>query len=255
MNIVSYNVNGIRAAIAKGLLDWIDEHPFDIVCVQETKAHSGSVPVLLIESLGYQHHWHSAKRKGYSGVATFSKQRPTLIEKGMGIPEFDDEGRVLRTDFGELTVVNCYFPNGSSRPERQAYKMRFLQTFAAWVEELQHQRPNLIVVGDFNIARQAIDVYQSARHQGSSGFLPEEREWLQRWLDTGFVDAFRKLHPLEISYSWWSNRGSARENNQGWRIDYQAVSQHLGNSIRAVSHLRETIHSDHCPVLLEIDLD
>ena len=254
MKIVSYNVNGVRSAIEKGLVDWIGENQFDVVCLQETKAHSGSVPVLLIESLGYRHHWHSAKRKGYSGVATFTKSEPTKVEKGLGIARYDDEGRVLRTDIGELTILNCYFPNGSSGPDRHAFKLQFLADFFNWVGNLQLQRPNMIVVGDYNIAHQRIDIHDPVRKQNPSGFKPEERVWMTEWFDAGFVDAFRDLHPDEVSYTWWRSTQFARQCGKGWRIDYQSVSDSIADRIQSVTHLQNVFHSDHCPVLLEIDI-
>ena len=255
MKIVTYNVNGVRSAIEKGLVEWLDQNDFDVVCLQETKAHSGSVPVLLIESLGYRHHWHSAKRKGYSGVATFSKSKPSRIDKGMGIPEFDDEGRVLRTDFGDLTILNCYFPNGGSGPVRQTFKMEFLREFHQWVEALRTERPNLIVVGDYNIAHTNIDVSNPERKDHVSGFLPEERRWMTQWFEAGFVDAFRQLHPTEPSYTWWQASPSGRQLDRGWRLDYQSVSTPIAASIDSAIHLHDVVHSDHCPVLLEIVTD
>ena len=254
MKIVSYNVNGVRSALEKGLVDWIDEHQFDVVCLQETKAHSGSVPVLLIESLGYHHHWHSAKRKGYSGVATFTKEKPTKVYKGLGIPKYDDEGRVIRTDLGDLTILNCYFPNGGSGPERQQFKMSFLDDFLHWVENLREERPNVIVVGDYNIAHQKIDINDPIRNKNSSGFKPEERAWMTQWFESGFVDAFRKLHPDEVSYTWWRTTQFARKTNKGWRLDYQSVSDTIEHGIESVTHMHDAYHSDHCPVELVIEI-
>ena len=254
MKIVSYNVNGVRSAIEKGLVDWIDENQFDVVCLQETKAHSGSVPVLLIESLGYHHHWHSAKRKGYSGVATFTKTKPTKVYKGMGIEKYDDEGRVIRTDLGDLTISNCYFPNGGSGPERQRFKMTFLDDFFYWVENLREERPNIIVVGDYNIAHQKIDINDPVRNKNSSGFKPEERAWMTQWFESGFVDAFRKLSPDEVSYTWWRTTQFARKTNKGWRLDYQSVSDAIEHGIESVTHMHDAHHSDHCPVELVINL-
>lgn len=255
MKIVTYNVNGVRSAIEKELIEWMETNNFDVVCLQETKAHSGSVPVLLIESLGFRHHWHSAKRKGYSGVATFSKSEPTLIQKGMGIPEYDDEGRVLRTDVGDLTILNCYFPNGGAGPERHSFKMRFLRDFCVWVKSLRTERPNLIVVGDYNIAHQEIDIADADRNQHRSGFLPEERQWMTQWFEAGFVDAFRRLHPADISYTWWRPTPYGRQLDNGWRLDYQSVSEGIADRIKSVTHMHDAFHSDHCPVLLEIDFD
>jgi exodeoxyribonuclease-3 len=255
MKIVTYNVNGVRSAMEKGLVDWIEGNDFDVVCLQETKSHPGNVPVLLIESIGYKHHWHSAKRKGYSGVATFSKVKPTKVYKGLGIPKYDDEGRVIRTDFGDLTILNCYFPNGGSGPERQKFKMQFLDDFHYWVESLREERPNVIVVGDYNIAHQKIDINDPVRNKNSSGFKPDERAWMTNWFESGFVDAFRELHPDEVSYTWWRTTQFARKSNKGWRLDYQSVSDTIADRISDASHMHDAFHSDHCPVLLEIDIE
>lgn len=251
--IVTYNVNGIRSAIRKGLVEWLDVNNFDVVCLQEIKAHSGSIPVLLFESLGYKHFWHSAQRKGYSGVATFSKKEPSKIYKGLGIEKYDVEGRVLRTDFGDWTLLNCYFPNGRSGDVRQAFKMTFLDDFYYWVDNLREEHPNLIVVGDYNIAHQKIDISDPVRNKNSSGFRPEEREWMSKWFDNGFVDAFRFKQPDNVSYTWWRTTQFARKVDKGWRLDYQSVSDTFQDRIQTVEHLQDAFHSDHCPVLMEID--
>ena len=255
MKIVSYNVNGVRSAMEKGLVEWMEDNDLDIVCLQETKAHPGNVPLLLLEASGYKHHWHSAKRKGYSGVATFSKVPPTKVYQGLGLPKYDQEGRVIRTDFGDLTILNCYFPNGGSRPERQQFKMEFLEDFQAWVDNLRESRPNLIVLGDFNIAHTKIDIHDPVRNKNTSGFKPEERQWMTDWFASGFVDAFRAQYPDEVSYTWWRTTQFARETNKGWRLDYQAVSDEIAHRIVDVRHLHDAHHSDHCPVLLELDGD
>jgi len=252
MKIVTYNVNGIRSAIEKGLLEWIEENDFDVVCVQETKSHPDSAPTMLLDSIGYKHQWHPASRKGYSGVATFSKQKPDKVYAGIGIPKYDDEGRVLRTDFGDLTIINSYFPNGGSGAERQQFKMQFLDDFQHWVERLLEERPKVIAVGDFNIAHQSIDLNSPKRNQNRSGFRPEERQWFSNWLMSGFVDAFRHLHPDEVSYTWWRVTQFARESNKGWRLDYQCVSDELSEQIKSVTHMHDAYHSDHCPVALEL---
>ncbi len=253
--IASYNINGIRSGIRKGLVEWLDENDFDVVCFQEVKAHSGSVPVLLFESLGYQTYWHSAQRKGYSGVATFSRQKPTKVFEGLGLEKYDLEGRVLRTDFGPWTLLNCYFPNGKSGDERQKFKMEFLEDFYHWVENLRETRPYIIVVGDYNIAHQKMDIHDPARHQRTSGFLPEERDWMTNWFASGFVDSYRYLYPDTVSYTWWRGTQFSRVVDKGWRLDYQSVSDALQDRIKTVEHLHDAFHSDHCPVLLDIDLD
>ena len=250
--IVSYNVNGIRAAVKKGLVEWLKEGSYDILCVQETKAQVDQVDTTPFTDLGYQHHWYSAEKKGYSGVATFSKQTPDLVVEGCGIEKYDREGRILRTDFGDLTLLNCYFPSGTSGDERQAFKMEFLADFFIWIGELRKERPNLLIVGDYNIAHTENDIHDPVRNKKNSGFLPEEREWLTQWFDNGFVDAYRYLNPEKAEYSWWSYRANARANNKGWRIDYNMVSKSLGKNIKNAYLIPKAVHSDHCPVALEI---
>jgi len=253
-SIVSYNVNGIRAAINKSLFDWLAAEQFDIVCFQETKAQPTDVGPLHLETLGYRHYWHSAEKKGYSGVATFCKREPDHVEVGCGIEKYDREGRILRTDFGNWTLLNCYFPSGTTGEVRQAFKMEFLDDFQYWINDLKAQRPNLIVVGDFNIAHTERDIHDHKGNKNSSGFLPEERAWMTRWLENGFTDAFRHRHPDLVEYSWWTFRANARANNKGWRIDYQSVSDNLRDRIVDARQLTGIVHSDHCPVFMKIDL-
>lgn len=254
LNIISYNVNGIRSAISKGFWEWIAEEQPDIVCLQETKALPTDVPVLELEAMGYRHCWYSAEKKGYSGVATFSKVAPDAVITGCGIAAYDREGRILRTDFGDWTLLNCYFPSGTTGEERQGFKMKFLDDFLAYVEDLKKERPKLIIVGDYNIAHREIDIHDPKGNKNSSGFLPEERAWLTRWFESGFKDAFRLTHPDKVEYSWWSFRAGARGNNKGWRIDYQSVSDNLADKIISAGQLNDVKHSDHCPVKMVIDL-
>jgi exodeoxyribonuclease-3 len=255
MKIISYNVNGIRAAIRKGLLDWLAQEDYDIVCIQETKAHPEQIDRAAFAELGYTDHWFSAtRRKGYSGVLTLSKTEPDQVVTGCGIEAYDSEGRILRTDFGDWTVLNCYFPSGTTGSERQALKMQFLDDFARFSAALRQERPQLIIVGDFNIAHNEIDVWSPQTAKRMTGFLPEERAWLSEWFEAGgYVDTFRHLNPDKVQYSWWSSRSNAREQNKGWRLDYQNVSTPLLPHIRAAENLTEIVHSDHCPVLLEIE--
>jgi exodeoxyribonuclease-3 len=252
LSIVSYNVNGIRSALSKGWADWVRTHGFDIICVQETKAQPDQVDLAEMADLGYHAHWHSAQKKGYSGVATFSKRQPDQVIIGCGMDKYDNEGRIIRTDFGDLTLLNCYFPSGTTGDERQGFKMEFLEDFFTWSHELKQQRPNLIIVGDYNIAHTERDIHDPKGNKNSSGFLPEEREWLSKWFNSGFVDAFRHLNPDKVEYSWWSFRAGARKNNKGWRIDYQSVSEPLREKLISARQMNEAEHSDHCPVLVEI---
>lgn len=254
MKIISYNVNGIRAALKKGFDEWLSENDFDIVCLQETKAMKEQVDTEIFTNLGYQQAWFSAEKKGYSGVAIFSKITPDQIVEGCGIEKYDREGRIIRADFGDWTLLNCYFPSGTSGTERQDFKMEYLADFYSWVEELKKERPNLIVVGDYNVAHTEMDIHNPKSNKNTSGFLPEEREWMTKWFESGFVDAFRWLNPEQVQYSWWSYRAGARAKNKGWRIDYQSVSTSLKEKIKASQQLTEVKHSDHCPVLLDIDL-
>ena len=254
LHIISYNVNGIRSALSKGFAEWLAQHQFDIVCIQETKASPEQVGLLEIESLGYHHCWHSAVKKGYSGVATFSKKAPDKIVVGCGEPRFDSEGRIIRTDFGDWSVLNCYFPSGTTGDVRQGVKMEFLEFFQHWIGELRKERPKLIIVGDYNIAHQNIDIHDPVGNKKSSGFLPEERAWMSHWFHNGFTDAFRYKHPAKVEYSWWSFRAGSRGNNKGWRIDYQSVTDNLQDHILDAGHYNEAEHSDHCPVWMKIEL-
>ncbi len=254
MKIISYNVNGIRAAIKKGFVEWIASNDYDVICLQETKANRDQVELDALEELGYQSSWHSAEKKGYSGVATFYKKKPKLIVEGCGIETYDKEGRVLRTDFGAMTLLNCYFPSGTTGSVRQDVKFAFLDDFMMYIEELKKTRKKIIVVGDYNIAHTEIDIHNPKTNKKSSGFLPEEREWMTKWFESGFTDAYRNTHPEKIEYSWWSYRAGARANNKGWRIDYQSVTNNLAKKIKDCYHLNDVVHSDHCPVYLEIDI-
>jgi len=254
VKITSYNVNGVRSALTKGLDEYLAAHPSDILCLQETKAHQSDVPAEVFQSCGFQHaHWHSAQKKGYSGVATFSKTAPDKVVHGCGIEAIDAEGRILRTDFGDLTLLNCYFPSGTTGDLRQAFKMVFLADFARWVDQLRRERPNLVVLGDFNIAHTEIDIHDPKGNKKTSGFLPEERAWMTDWLANGFVDAFRFCHPDQVIYSWWTFRANARANNKGWRIDYQMVAKEIAPNIRDAGYDNGAAHSDHCPIWLELE--
>lgn len=250
--IISYNVNGIRSAVGKGLLGWLKQTNPDVLCVQETKAQPGQMHELEFDMLGYKTYAFSAEKKGYSGVAIFSKNEPDLIVKGINNPKYDQEGRVIRADFGDLSVISAYFPSGTTGDIRQEYKMDFLADFHAYLKELRKERSKLIIAGDYNICRLWIDIHNPDKQQNTSGFLPEEREWFQKFVDDGFVDSFRKFNPEPHNYSWWSYRAGARQNNKGWRIDYHMVTSEIENDLLAAGIFPDAVHSDHCPVWLEI---
>jgi len=255
MKIITYNVNGIRAALKKGLVEWVAQTQPDVLCLQETKANADQVDLADLAALGYEHAaWHSCSiKKGYSGVLTVSKMAPDF-QLGGGMEEvYNEEGRVVRTDFGDLTILNCYFPNGGQGEERQNFKYRFLDDFLDFCHELKKERPKILVVGDYNIAHEEIDIHAPKRNEKSSGFLPDERAWMTKWFtEGGFVDALRLLHPDQVVYSWWSFRANARNNNKGWRIDYHSLTKEYADEIKAIEHLTEAKHSDHCPILLEL---
>ncbi len=250
--IISYNVNGIRAAIKKGMLEWLKAVSPDIVCIQETKAQPDQIPVFDFEEAGYYHYWFSAKKKGYSGVGLLSKNKPDKVVKGMGIDKYDAEGRFIRADFGDISVVSVYHPSGSSGDLRQEFKMIWLEDFYAYVQELLKERPGLVISGDYNICHKPIDIHDPIRNATLSGFLPEEREWLTKFLESGFIDTFRYFDKRPHQYSWWSYRANARSKNLGWRIDYHMVNKHLENRLENAFILPDAVHSDHCPIQLNI---
>lgn len=251
MRLLTYNVNGIRAAIRNGLIDWLTANPFDILCFQEVKATHDVVDLLPFEELGFTYHWHAAEKKGYSGVATFAKIKPDHVVLGCGLPHYDAEGRVLRTDFGDLTLLNCYFPSGTTGDVRQGVKMQFLADFYAYAQALRRERPHLIVVGDYNIAHTGRDIHDPVRNKNTTGFLPDERAWLTQWFNSGFTDAFRYKHPDAVEYTWWSYRAGARSSNKGWRIDYIGISDTLRDRLLDAGHRPDAVHSDHGPVWAE----
>lgn len=254
MKIASYNLNGIRSAISKGLFEWLKNEGPDVLCVQELKAQPHQIDLFSFQELGYRHNYiHSAEKKGYSGVAIFSKIQPDSYSIGMKHPFFDSEGRVVRTDFGDITLICVYIPSGTMGDTRQAIKMEFLEEFTNYLLELRKERPNLIICGDYNICHKAIDINHPERHQKTSGFLPEEREWFDRFVSLGFVDSFREFNQEAEQYSWWSYRANAREKNLGWRIDYHIVTESLKHRLKHADIYQDITFSDHSPVWLEIE--
>jgi exodeoxyribonuclease-3 len=251
--ILSYNVNGIRAAINKGLLSWLEAAQPDILCIQEIKALEEQIDTAAFEALGYEHYWHSAQKKGYSGVAILCKKTPKKVTFGTGIEHIDFEGRVLRADYDQFSVISLYLPSGTNT-DRLAFKFQFMDEFQAYIAALKKEIPNLIICGDYNICHEAIDIHDPVRNKTVSGFLPEERHWLDQFLKHGFVDAFRSLNPNPHHYSWWSYRANARANNKGWRIDYTLVAAPLAEAIQRSYILPEAKHSDHCPVGVELKI-
>lgn len=253
MKIISYNVNGIRAAVSKGLYDWLEVESPDILCLQETKAQEEQIDLITMQSMGYQSYIHSAEKKGYSGVALFSKQPADNIEIGMGVPLYDQEGRVLRADFGDLTVVSVYIPSGTTGDIRQDFKMDFLVHFEAYVRRLREERKNVVISGDYNICHKPIDINNPQKHTKSSGFLPDERAWFDDFVASGMIDSFREFDQRPDQYSWWSYRAGAKPKNLGWRIDYHMVSAPLKDKLLGASILPELNFSDHCPIIVELD--
>jgi exodeoxyribonuclease III len=250
--IISYNVNGIRAAIDKGLVDWIKSNSPDIMCIQETKAQPEQINDTLFKELGYHTYWFSAQKKGYSGVGILTKQIPDKVKYGMDVEKYDSEGRFLRVDYGDISVISVYHPSGSSGEDRQAFKMKWLSDFSIYIKKLEKERKKLIICGDYNICRLWIDIHNPAQQQGLSGFLPEEREWFQNFIDMGFTDTFRLFNQEPHNYSWWSYRAGARQKNKGWRIDYNIITKNLECLTIGASIYPQAVHSDHCPVGLEI---
>ena len=250
--IISYNVNGIRAAIRKGLSNWIEEANPDILCLQEIKASVEQFDQKLFNNLGYYCFLQPANKPGYSGVAILSKTKPNHIEYGCGISEIDFEGRIIRADYDDCSVMSVYFPSGSN-PDRQSFKMYFLELFYNYIMEIKKKFPKIIISGDYNICHKEIDIHNPISNKNSSGFLPEERAWLSKFMQLGFIDSFRHLNNDPHNYTWWSYRANSRKKNLGWRIDYNMISESLLESLKQVEILSDIIHSDHCPVLVELE--
>jgi exodeoxyribonuclease-3 len=253
MKIISYNVNGIRAAIRKGFLDWLSQANPDIVCLQEIKASPDQFDLSPFEEAGYNYHyWYPATKKGYSGVAILSKHKPNNVVYGTGIDYMDLEGRNIRLDFDGFSVMSLYLPSGTNI-NRLEHKLQYMADFHNYIDELKQEVPNLIICGDYNICHEAIDIHDPVRLKNTSGFLPVERDWIDSFMKSGFIDSFRHFNKECDQYSWWSYRAGARNNNKGWRIDYNMVAEPLRNKLKRAVILPEAFHSDHCPVLLELE--
>jgi len=253
MKIISYNVNGIRAAIAKGFIDWLKVADPDIICLQETKAMQEQVPTHLIEEAGYPYHyWFSAEKKGYSGVAILSKIKPNHVAFGTGIPSMDAEGRNLRLDFDDFSVMSLYLPSGTNIA-RLDHKFQYMDDFHHYISNLRRELPSLVIGGDYNICHTAKDIHDPIRNANVSGFLPREREWLGMFMESGFVDSFRHFNQDPHQYTWWTYRANARANNKGWRLDYLLVTREMEHRLKRALILKDAHHSDHCPVLVEIE--
>ncbi len=253
MYIISYNVNGIRAALTKGLTNWMAAEQPDVLCIQESKAQPEQIPQMEFQSTGYHAYWFSAQRRGYSGVGILSRREPDHVAYGMGIEKYDTEGRVIRADFGDLSVISVYHPNGSGSEERHFFKMDWLNDFLIYIKELQKTRPKLVIAGDFNICHKENDIHDPVRHAKSSGFLPEERAWIDQFLESGFTDTFRKFNSKPHQYTWWSWRANARMKNLGWRIDYNMASEKLVSDLKDAGIMPEVKHSDHCPAWVKLE--
>ena len=253
MKIISYNVNGIRAAIKKGFIDWLEYESPDIICLQEIKAMEDQIDIRLFHKIGYKYtYWFSANKKGYSGVAILSKKKPNHVEYGTGIESMDFEGRNIRADFDDFSVMSLYLPSGTNI-QRLEYKFNYMDMFLNYVNDLKKIKNKLIIVGDYNICHKAIDIHDPVRNKNVSGFLPVERDWLDKFIESGFVDSFREINQLSNQYSWWSYRANSRQNNKGWRIDYIMITKNLKINISSASILDDVKHSDHCPILVELN--
>ncbi|MGV8877942.1 MAG: exodeoxyribonuclease III [Sphingobacteriaceae bacterium] len=255
MKIITYNVNGLRSAISKNWLSWLQATDADVICLQEIKATPDVIMDLLaVEQMGYEHYWYPAEKKGYSGTAIFTRLTPKRIVYGCGISDYDREGRNIRVDFENVSVMSVYFPSGSSGEERQGFKYRFLDEFGEYINQLKTTCPKLVISGDYNICHRPIDIHNPKSNANSSGFLPAEREWIDNFIQSGFIDSFRHFNSDPHQYTWWSFRANARAKNLGWRIDYNMVSKEMEEHLKRATMLPEARHSDHCPVLLELDI-
>lgn len=255
ISIISYNVNGIRAAIKNGLLDWLAATMPTILCLQEIKIAKEDFDATPFEKLGYHCYIYPAQKKGYSGVAIFSLIKPKHVSYGIGNELYDSEGRNITADFDGFSVMSAYFPSGTTGDERQNVKMQYLDFYLNEIKNTTITKPNIVIAGDYNICHRPIDIHDPIRNKDTSGFKPEERDWMEKYFTSGFVDSYRKLHPdTKDAYSWWSYRAGARKNNKGWRIDYIAVSEPLSAAISQSAIFADAIHSDHCPIFCMLNL-
>ncbi|HAT69308.1 MULTISPECIES: exodeoxyribonuclease III [Croceibacter] len=254
MKIVSYNVNGIRAAMRKDLISWLSQTDADVVCLQEIKANPDQFDETEFHDIGYKYcYWYPAQKKGYSGVALLCKTKPNHVEYGTGIATMDFEGRNIRADFNDVSVMSMYLPSGTNSA-RLDFKLNYMDEFLEYSKDLRHSIPNLVVCGDYNICHKPEDIHDPVRLKNVSGFLPVERDWLTKFIDSGFIDSFRVFNDQPENYTWWSYRANARANNKGWRLDYLMVTPPLQEKLKRSVILKDAVHSDHCPVLLELDL-
>ena len=254
MKIISWNVNGIRAVLNKGFFNWFKAESPDILCLQEIKALPEQVPPHLRNTPGYNVFWNSAEKKGYSGVITFSKDKPVDTKKGFGIEKFDKEGRIIINEFPSFILFNIYFPNGKKNKERLEYKLDFYDTFLGYADNLKAEGKNIIVCGDFNTAHQEIDLARPKENEKISGFLPVERAWIDTFIDHGYVDTFRYFNKEPNQYSWWDIKTKARERNVGWRIDYFFVNKEFIPHVKKAFIMKDVTGSDHCPVGIELKI-
>ncbi len=253
MKIISYNVNGIRAAMKKEFITWLKAANPDVLCLQEIKANEDQIDTQAFKDAGYEYQYYfSAQKKGYSGVAIISKTQPDHIEYGTGIESMDFEGRNIRADYGDVSIMSMYLPSGTN-DDRLSFKYKYMEEFLEYSKELRKERPNLIVCGDYNICHNAIDIHNPKGLKNTSGFLPEEREWMDRLVASGFVDTFRMFNDEPDQYSWWSYRGGSRARNKGWRLDYHMASDAMKDRVKRAVILQSAVHSDHCPVVVEIE--
>jgi exodeoxyribonuclease-3 len=254
MKLISWNVNGLRAIHKKGFFSWFEKENAEIVCLQETKAHAKQLPEELTQISGYNTYYSTPTKKGYSGVAVFSRNKPKSVIENLGIDKFDSEGRLLRLDFENFTLLNVYFPNGKASPERLEFKLEFYEDFLSYVKKIANSKKRIVICGDVNTAHKEIDLAHPKENSKLSGFLPIERAWIDKLLESGFIDTLRMFNQEKNMYTWWDMKSHARERNIGWRIDYFFISNNLENNIKSAFIERDVFGSDHCPIGIEITI-